>query len=788
MFSRRRLCVIAALAAIGVVATPATIDGGPEGADAAVAHPPTFPPSATVTAAAAATTTPPVMTPPVDLDRLGDDAPAVWGLAVATATGDADDRTTARGTAPSGPGAPLGLAIEEAGGSIIVGGAFDRLTDGRRSHHQPYLAALALDGATRRAEFRPAVDGPVHALEAADDGGLFVGGAFANLAGRTIGPLVKLDPVTGEPWPEWATTLAGGEAVVHDLVVGPDGWLYVAGAFAAVADDDGKHPADGVIRLDPATGVVDLSWRPNTDGRGAWAISPSHVDPVVYVAGGGAGQGRSLLGRSAVHPGVVLWEGPAIDERLACCRRQLDVLATPFGTVFVADDGETVQVYDEHDERSLAAEHRLVDRSDVDAGRLRRGGDVWNLELVGDRVVASCACWGVNATVFDPTGAGRDPSGGHRATGPSHGVIAYDAATGTLDPALQPHLTGGAGGRAALAASDGCLWLTGDFDAIGRGLDVVTAVRHLVRLCPGEGAIDAAPHVAPIETCSASRRGGSIVVTWSGAEEAPRRSIERRLGAGAWTWRAVATGSMVADTAPPPGGEAVAYRVTALDDAGRGGRPATCAPTPPSGELATLAGPSGGSDVPRPPTSCRVEVVDGVATLTWTPVAGAEDYVVRRAVGDGRWYRLGRVDHAPDASPSFTATMAPDERHAVAARTADRIESDPTVCTASGGRSSPPALTVPVRACHVTATDDGRLLVWWASSAVAADASGSMTHLIHRRVGDGPRLWRAEVALDTTAVFDDRPATDNVTYTVVRRLGAATSAPTTCINEGTEAP
>ncbi|MDH3680518.1 MAG: hypothetical protein OEV40_11275, partial [Acidimicrobiia bacterium] len=116
----------------------------------------------------------------------------------------------------------LGWAVEEVGGVVFAGGNFLDVTNGAQTERQPYLAAFAASTGAWLSTFAPDVGGPVLALEAAPDGGLFVGGEMDEWNGQTIGALAKIDPTTGELWPGWNTRAYGGTSVIRDLNLGPD--------------------------------------------------------------------------------------------------------------------------------------------------------------------------------------------------------------------------------------------------------------------------------------------------------------------------------------------------------------------------------------------------------------------------------------------------------------------------------------------------------------------------------------------------------------------------------------
>ncbi len=118
-----------------------------------------------------------------------------------------------------GPGQVNTLAAAS-GGTVIVGGRFDS-ADGQEvnnvTRHDPATGAFAPLG--------PGLAGEVHAL-ASYGGQVVAGGAFdADGVGQPLARLARFD---GSQWQQMGT---GVDGPVRALVEGPDGFLYVGGAF-----------------------------------------------------------------------------------------------------------------------------------------------------------------------------------------------------------------------------------------------------------------------------------------------------------------------------------------------------------------------------------------------------------------------------------------------------------------------------------------------------------------------------------------------------------------------------
>jgi hypothetical protein len=111
------------------------------------------------------------------------------------------------------------------------------------------------------------VNGPVRTIAQSGDV-VWLGGAFTQISGPAgsdpvrVANLVPLDDRTGALDTSVHTpsvTLAGGQATVFDLSLGPDGVLYLAGSFSSV---DGL-PRQNVAAINPQTGTL-LPFAPHT--------------------------------------------------------------------------------------------------------------------------------------------------------------------------------------------------------------------------------------------------------------------------------------------------------------------------------------------------------------------------------------------------------------------------------------------------------------------------------------------------------------------------------------------
>ncbi|MEZ5341958.1 MAG: delta-60 repeat domain-containing protein [Acidimicrobiales bacterium] len=248
----------------------------------------------------------------------------------------------------------LGWATEQVGGTMFVGGKFGETTNGSSTYSQPYVAAFDAGDGRFLSWWRPSVNAPVLALEASPDGALFAGGEFTTWNGAWTGNLVKLNPATGVPVAGFATKIFGPDAVIRDIKLESDGWLYVVGRFSYYNTGAGPAPATNVLRLNPTTGVVDSSWLPTTD-KAVWGVSTSKTRAEVYLAGwfttvNGSASARGFAGVSSV-TGALLHGRQTIpyNQCVGCLAnyRMYDVEATEYGTVFVGGEQHALYILDE---------------------------------------------------------------------------------------------------------------------------------------------------------------------------------------------------------------------------------------------------------------------------------------------------------------------------------------------------------------------------------------------------------------------------------------------------------
>lgn len=479
------------------------------------------------------------------------------------------------------------FAIEQIGRTLFVGGRFTQAIQRKNGPtvNQPYLMALDAQTGELLTWFRPVLNGAVLALEASPDGSrLFVGGEFYSVDDHAASAgLVALDPRTGDVDPSWTTHMerrfATAPPSVKNLEIDEvNQHLYAIGSFNAVRNSAGTRQSGlgNVARFSLSTGAVDAGWRPQLTNGSGYGVAVDRTRNRVYLSGtfasvnGGTTYGNFVTVKrdtGAIEPGAPTYPFNS------GFRETFDVVATQ-NLVFVGGSQHILGVIDPD---SSGATYDLVNRIYTNGG----GGDVQDIEVVGDRVYASCHC---RAFIHD-----EDLPGGSRIPeGDVHGLFAVDAVTGAFQDTfptglLEQELS--AGPWAIHGGTDRCLWVGGDMKPVA-GKSYPQA---LARFCPESGPSStglAAPSPRATDATApsppgrpvASRNGNDITLSWSGSTDA--RGIA--------SYGVYRDGTLVTKTRPrsvilrdePPG--AHTYAVAAIDPAGnRSAFSATAAATVP---------------------------------------------------------------------------------------------------------------------------------------------------------------------------------------------------------------
>ena len=678
--------------------------------------------------------------------------------------------------------------IEQVGNRIFVGGNFLDVVDGSGTivGSQPYLAAMDATTGEWESWFTPDVGNAVFAMEIAPDGGLLVGGEMGTWNGQTIGALAKINPVTGDLWPGFNTRVYGGTSVIRDMQLEDDGWLYLAGGFTTVSENGVPIAQSGAVRIDPVTGAVDTSWTPQVTDGSVWGISRSKTTNLTYLAG----HFNFVNGESGTAGFVSVDDtGQVVDKRdkvpfNGCfaiggyCTQMYDVVATPQGDVWVGGVEHSLYVLDESSNLDMKWHHYAGCDPTKNVECLPAdwyGGEFQELELIGDRVYATCHCWfdlyssqnqvlvHANRTLWQGV-EGIDFT--HQTI---NAVMAFDAVSGAVIPTFVPLLGGDAGGFGLhYNNSDGCLWVAGGIDSYGPPGGVQPLAHDVVRLCdelgPGTPAGPASTPPVPTQ-CRASNVGAIATVDFELPEGAVRGVVYRSVNGGGFSWRGAVDTPGTTFSEALPVGAITQYQVRAKYEADQLSAPLVCDP-------AIDLQPS-----LQPVPSCSA-ALDGNdrPVVSWELANDAVDYVIFRSVNGNNNYWRGKVS---DGSQSFTDSPAQLNKtytYNVLAKDVNGVAAAATVC-APDVALTPPSLT-PVASCSALVGAADLAVLTWDASPNATD------YIVYRSVNGSSRFWRGKV--QTTGFTSSSALVAGKTYAYdVVAVGAdgTKTAPTPCAPE-----
>ena len=661
---------------------------------------------------------------------------SAWGLAGPETTSNAIRNFSA-----------LGWTVEESNGYMYVGGKFQNVTNGNQTASQPNLARFSLSGVWDPT-FTPTVARPILSITNTPDGNLLVGGEQNIFNGQDVGSLTKIDPATGAVVPGWGLKLTGSTNVVREVTIEADGWGYAVGSFTFARYGGVATPVTNIVRFNPTTGQPDTSWTPSLNG-GGWDVSVSRVNNSVYIAGWFTqAAGASVLGAvgiSTSNDTTVTWDDfPGNHPNNAgTWYRQYGIEATEQGHVWVAGEQHAVWVLDEQNNYALIKNHITNCHLTLQNGDCtRRGGEFQEIERIGDRIYVTCHCWGHHAT-----GDGPDPIGYARLdllapgeaviTGSVSGIVAYNVATGDRDQGFNPYMAGDIGGFGVAQASDGCLWTTGGFNAVGNpAAGPQTPGRDLVRLCDGGGQVQLE---APA-SCSWVLDGATIDVSWPAANGATDYVIRRSVNGGTQHWRGKVSGLSFRDT--NTSGNIVYY----VESKSRN-----------TSSSRTQCSFGGNNNPLEAPQSCSAVEANGSIDVTWPAANGATDYIVRRSVNGGTQHWRGKVSGLSFKDTSRSGTLA----YYVESKSISGESSTRTQCSFDANPITPQ----PVASCTATVgANPNTVAISWPSVAEAS------RYVIYREVNAGNRFWRG--AVDAPAIsFNDTLRDGNIEYFVAAKFG-----------------
>jgi hypothetical protein len=677
-----------------------------------------------------------------------------------------------------GQWAALAWEVDQIDGTVFVGGNFLEVTNGSQVASQPYFAAFDAETGVFQPWFRPDLGSAVFAMQPTPDGGLLVGGEIDTWNGEQIGSLVKIDPSTGELWPGWQTRVFGGNAVVRDLKLEADGWVYAVGSFTQANQGQGPLPAGGAIRFDPITGDIDESWLPSVDeGGAAWGVSRSKTQPVTYVAGfftsvegtvnTGGFVGLDDAGTVVQDRSIVPFN--ACTDQWPYCVQMYDVEATEAGHIWVGGVEHALYAIDEAT-GSLIQHHYTACNPEFNGdcfGNPWWGGEFQEIERVGDRIYATCHCWTDLYSHDELIFHTNPPPEATRTTIKS--VAAFDVVTTDHISSFAPQLTGDSGGFGVhVNPSDGCLWLVGGYSSYGAPGGPQPAARDVARLCDEAGPGPAAPTTPPPtpETCSVSGDGNEVSIEWTNNGVAQSTIVFRAVDAGSpsWAGRVDTPATSFAGTAVP--NQVSEFFVQHVYEPGQRSALVSC------GAVDLLPGEL------LPATACATSIgPDGVATLDWVGGQNAITHIVRRSVDGGPAYWRARIDEGA----TYTDNLIQPGRtyvFTVIARGADGTEAEGTLCEPEVLIEQPSAGTV--ESCSATLLADNSIQIDW------PEAGNIDRYILRRSVNGGANYWRGRiysVDQNSTASFLDTLTTAGSSYTfTVESIGIDNSVtgPVTC--------
>jgi hypothetical protein len=361
------------------------------------------------------------------------------------------------------------LALAVVGDKVVVGGRFAEVSQQRGGPAVRRANLFAYNRLTGQIDsgFAPDVAGEVSALEAGEDGTVYVGGRFRTVNGVAQRGLTRLRLADGSRVDTFAGTAVQGDVA---QLVRRGAWLYVGGNFTGV----NGRARTAVARLDAATGAVDDGFNPVLSGPrsgGRLSVVGMAIDPAgakLVIDGNFSdvnGQARTQIAIFDISTSAVLLSGWSTNRFAPACPSGADTYLrdvdfAPDGSYFVV-----VTTGGPHD----TANDTLCDSAsrwdpaapagDQQPGWVNwTGGDtLWSVSVTGAAVYVG----GHQRWMDNPDG--QDAPGPGAVERP--GIAALDPATGRA-LAWNPTRTRGVGAEILLATTDGLI-VGSDTDELG---------------------------------------------------------------------------------------------------------------------------------------------------------------------------------------------------------------------------------------------------------------------------------------------------------------------------------
>lgn len=404
-------------------------------------------------------------------------------------------------------------AIEPAGAVMLVGGAFLEVRDRSTYAATPWPYLAAFDSATGEhiPWFNTRPDGPVYDIVDLGNGTAVLAGEFSTVNGVAgTDKLALIDTETGLVDTDYSFDFDDAAATVIRTVAVHNDWLYVAGAFNRANGNGVAADTRGVARFSLASGTLDTSWTPELRGGDAFGIAVADSGRVFvggYFESVNGDEGTETL--AAIEPVggdlVAGWNHGFPSPR--CSEGWRDTCGAVNG----------MAVYD--DRLFIAGAKHFWTAMNVSDGEILVSNEITNdgqsVDIVDDKIVIGCHC--ETATFSDEF------------NGIAHRYLRI-VDPDTLQEIDSPTVNsrGAAGGWAAAAAPDGCLWGGGNFSST-----IIAGTQppawNLLRFCPdvaGSGVALSAPPIAdrsspttPSSPTVTSVRGSSVDLTWTAAAD-----------------------------------------------------------------------------------------------------------------------------------------------------------------------------------------------------------------------------------------------------------------------------
>ncbi len=214
---------------------------------------------------------------------------------------------------------------------VYLGGPFTVVN----GYNLPGIARVSVSTGAVDAAWRPAPDGDVSHIVLLAAGGVVIAGEFTEVQGIPRRRLARLyTSGTGSPIENWRCDT---QETVNDLLESGS-WIYVAGAFGSTPSSGGLggSTVNFLGRVNPGSGAVDTSWRPQPD----WLVNSLATSGSQLYAGGSFNKMSGLTRRALAR--IVLPGGTADSGWNPDVGNLVTAVAVSNGAVFISGSFERV--------------------------------------------------------------------------------------------------------------------------------------------------------------------------------------------------------------------------------------------------------------------------------------------------------------------------------------------------------------------------------------------------------------------------------------------------------------